>query len=176
MQTALAVLIFLAPPIVTVWLFLRNRNANNAIAVVNGGTPSATDNRFWTLFWNAFQLRCPVCKRGDIFPGWFKTVDRCPECGIELAKESGYYIGSIYFNYGLTGAIEVAAYVLGRFAIGLPDVVLLPPLAAFAVIFPLFFFRYARASWLVFDQYFQPRLPPEEGAASTDLEYAGDHQ
>lgn len=88
--------------------------------------------------------------------------DYCPHCGIELARESGYYIGSIYFNYGLTRVVEVAAYIGFRFGLGVPDRFLLPPLAAFALIFPLYFFRYARSSWLVFDQYFHPRMPPDQ--------------
>lgn len=121
---------------------------------------AALDNRFWPLFFNAFRLRCPVCKRGRIFKGWFATEDHCPACGIELAKESGYYIGSVYFNYGLTGAIEIVTYIGCRFGLGVPDKYLLPPLVAFGAIFPLYFFRYARSSWLVFDQYFQPRFPP----------------
>ena len=36
--------------------------------------------------------------------------------------------------------------------------VLLWPLAAFSVLFPLWFFRYARSLWVGFDQYFDPQV------------------
>lgn len=42
------------------------------------------------------------------------------------------------------------------FATELPGGALLIGLTAFCVLFPLWFFRYARSLWLGFDQYFDP--------------------
>lgn len=119
------------------------------------------DNRFWTLFFNAFRLRCPVCKEGKIFPNWFRYHHYCPVCGVRIEREPGYFLGSIYFNYGATCVISVVAYLIGLLVFDLSNWVMLPPIVVFATFFPMYFLRYARASWLVFDQYFHPRVPPE---------------
>lgn len=121
------------------------------------------DNRFWTLYCNAWRLRCPVCKEGKVFKGWFGMLERCPVCHVRLEREEGYFLGSIYFNYGTTALWTMGMYIFFRFLIGIPDRYLIPCLAAFTILFPLYFFRYARASWMVFDQYWQPRVPPGPG-------------
>lgn len=118
------------------------------------------DNRFWVLFRNAFCLRCPVCKTGKIFPGWLSTAEYCPVCGVEIEREAGYFLGSIYFNFGATGVLTILGYFLLYFGLRWSNQVTLIVMMSFTVLFPLFFFRYARSSWLVFDQYFHPRFPP----------------
>lgn len=117
------------------------------------------DNSFWTLFFNAFRLRCAVCKQGQIFKGWFGINEYCPVCGVEVEREPGFFLGSIYFNYGLTCTIALVVFLVGYFGIGMPPKLLYPPLILFAITFPLWFLRYARASMTVFDQFFQPRVP-----------------
>lgn len=118
------------------------------------------DNRFWVLFFNAFRLRCPVCKMGKIFPTWMDVKKTCPACGVELEQGHGDFIGSIYFNYGATTVLTLGMYLIGKFVLDWPNLWLILGLAVFATVFPFYFLRYARASWLVFDQYFQPRVPP----------------
>jgi uncharacterized protein (DUF983 family) len=130
--------------------------------------PRAKDNRFWTLFFNAFRLRCPVCKEGKIFEGWFRIHRTCPECGVLIDREAGYFLGSIYFNYGATCTIAMVVYMIGFFGFGLTNRELVPPIVLFAIFFPLYFLRYARASWLVFDQYFQPREPERTSVVDGD--------
>lgn len=122
-------------------------------------TNKVDDNRFWTLYFNAFRLRCPVCKEGKIFRGWFGLEDHCPHCGVDVVREDGYLLGSIYFNYGSTGVIMTVAYVLGRFWLRIPDRALFTALVCFAVFYPLYFLRYARASFMALDQFFAPRKP-----------------
>lgn len=117
------------------------------------------DNGFWTLFFNAFRLRCAVCKQGKIFKGWFGIRERCPVCNVEVEREAGFFLGSIYFNYGLTCTIALVVFLVGYFALNIPPIFLYPPLFLFVISFPLWFLRYARASLTVFDQYFQPRVP-----------------
>ena len=119
------------------------------------------NNRFWKLFRNAFRLRCPVCKRGRIFSGLFRVEERCPVCGIVIEREPGYFLGSIYFNYGATSVLSVTMYLTFRLALDWPDSIVMPLLTIFTIGFPCWFHRYARSCWLVLDQYFQPRTPPE---------------
>ncbi len=117
------------------------------------------DNSFGRLFWNAFTLRCPVCKRGRLFRGWFAMVTECPVCKVRFDHEPGYFFGSIYFNYGATGVLEIIMFLIGRFVINVSGYWLEFFLVVFAIVFPMWFFRYARSSWMVWDQYYSPRKP-----------------
>lgn len=78
----------------------------------------------------------------------------CPACGFHFERDPGYFLGSVYLNYGLTALTMTAAYVLLHLGLGVSNRALLPPLLAWCVGFPLVFFRFARALWLAMDCYF----------------------
>lgn len=93
---------------------------------------------------------------------WFTTYDRCPECGVRYEREPGFFLGSIYFNYGLTTLIVAIAFPLLLFN-GLADSqTLLYVALAFVVIFPLIFFPFARSLWVGHDQFWDPRTDVKE--------------
>lgn len=100
------------------------------------------------------RLQCPRCGEGKLFAGWFRMHARCAGCGFKFERAPGYFLGSAYINYGVTAAILTAAYLSLHFGAGYTNRQLAGPLAAFCVVFPLFFFRYARALWLAMDCYF----------------------
>lgn len=104
----------------------------------------------------ALRLRCPWCGVGRLFAGWFRMHRRCSECGLEFEREPGYYLGSIYINYGVAVVLTLVLHLLMQYvwqvAIGI-QVALLTGLAS---LFGLVFFRYARALWLAFDLAFDP--------------------
>jgi uncharacterized protein (DUF983 family) len=116
--------------------------------------------RIRTILWRSLRLRCPRCGRGKLFRGWFAMHKRCDSCGLVFEREPGFFLGSIYFNYGVTAMIVTASYFALYFTKALPDRVILWSLAAFCVLFPLWFFRYARALWMGFDEYVDAR--PED--------------
>lgn len=77
--------------------------------------------------------------------------EKCSGCGLKYEREPGYFLGSTYVNYGWTAGSMTAAYMIIHFGYGVPNKYVVPPLTAYSVLFPLFFFRYARALWLTFD-------------------------
>ena len=83
----------------------------------------------------------------------------CSSCGLVFHREPGYFLGSIYFNYGATAFIVTAAYFIGYFFTDISPQVLLWSLTAFCVLFPLWFFRYARALWMGLDEFVDRREP-----------------
>src|ERR1700704_4979354 len=99
----------------------------------------------------AMRLRCPRCGRARIFRGWFAMNDECQACGRRFNRDAGYLLGSIYFNYGITATLVVILYFAMFFGDVLADNHRLLVLSAFAVLFPTWFFRYARALWITFD-------------------------
>ncbi|MGE3315089.1 MAG: DUF983 domain-containing protein [Planctomycetaceae bacterium] len=121
------------------------------------------ERRFGTLIGRALALRCPRCGNGKLFAGWFRMHDACPHCTMKFERAPGYFLGAAYFNYGLTALVLVVAYVTLHFGAGMSNGMLTPPFVIFFVLFPLFFFRYARALWLNMDYYFDV-----EGFASDD--------
>lgn len=121
-----------------------------------------TQMRFRTILWRALRLRCPMCGQGRLFRGWWKFNDRCPKCNADLQREPGFYLGSIYINYGLTTAIVAVAYPLLLFSRTMSNDALLYSSLAFMLLFPVWFFRHARSLWLGFDQFCDPR-DGEEG-------------
>jgi uncharacterized protein (DUF983 family) len=108
------------------------------------------------LLWRALRLRCPGCGGAKIFTGWFAMHATCPACGRRFQRDAGYFLGSIYINYGVTGILVVLMYFSMFFGDVLTDRERLAALTVFVVVFPVWFFRYARALWMAFDEYWDP--------------------
>ena len=69
----------------------------------------------------------------------------CEQCHLHYEREPGYFLGSIYINYGLTAVLVTVGY-LALFFSGWscrrkPRC---GSWLAFAVLFPMWFFRYAQ--------------------------------
>src|SRR5262245_46971871 len=126
----------------------------------------ASRSSLGTLLWRAARLYCPVCGRGRLFRNWFAMHPRCGECGFHYERGPGYWLGSIYVNYGLTALIVTAGYLGFFFSEAIEPTTLLWLCVGFCFVFPLWFFRYARAVWVAVDLYFDPPRA-EEMSAST---------
>ena len=123
------------------------------------------------LLFRGLRLRCPRCGQAPIFSGWFTMNDECAACGRRFNRDAGYLLGSIYFNYGVTASLVVIAYFTMFFGNLLTDQQRLFVLSAFAVIFPMWFFRYARSLWISFDEHWDP-WPNEEDLRKLTYEAA----
>ena len=110
----------------------------------------------WRLYSRAVRLRCPACGTGRLFRTWFSMHRRCERCDLDFHREPGFYLGSIYVNYGLTAALVSAAYMVCFLNDWFAEPVRLTILLAFSILFPLWFFRPARALWLAFDYRWDP--------------------
>jgi uncharacterized protein (DUF983 family) len=108
-------------------------------------------------FFRACRLHCPRCGRGGLFRGWLAMRAACADCGLKFQREPGYFLGSIYFNYGITALLVTAAYLTLFLTTTIRPAVLMGVLLAFCLVFPLWFFRYARSLWLAMDHYFDPQ-------------------
>ncbi len=87
--------------------------------------------------------------------------DACPACSRRFDRDAGYLLGSIYFNYGATALLVVAMYFAMFFSDVFTNGQRLLILSAFGILFPMWFFRYARALWIAFDERWDP-WPNEE--------------
>jgi uncharacterized protein (DUF983 family) len=125
--------------------------------------------RFFTLLRRALRLRCPLCGQGKLFRGWLAMHERCPHCGVKFEREPGFFLGSIYINYGLTALIVAIAYPVLLFNGLATKQPLLWASLAFVVVFPILLFPWARSLWLGFDQWHDAR----EGEVGTGRNPAG---
>jgi len=112
--------------------------------------------RAWIILLRSCRLRCPRCGRGRLFRHYFAMHQECDHCGLSFFREPGFYLGSIYINYGLTAGIVTVSYLALAIVWGVSPRVLLWAETAFCLLFPIWFFRYARSLWLGFDQYVDP--------------------
>ncbi len=48
------------------------------------------------------RLRCPRCGDGRLYTTFFRMNRECPLCGLGFYRESGYYVGAMMINYGIT--------------------------------------------------------------------------
>lgn len=88
--------------------------------------------------------------------------EHCNFCGLKYEREAGYFLGSIYFNYGMTATLVTIGYLVLVFVFGLTGKIVLWAALLFCLVFPLWFFRYARSLWLGLDQLFDPSTNPRD--------------
>jgi uncharacterized protein (DUF983 family) len=96
----------------------------------------------------AVRLRCPRCGRAPLFRGRFTMNEVCAVCYLRFERAQGYWIGAIYVNYAVTVTIAVAGYFLLWSLAGWETTAELALWVPFVIVFPLWFFRYARSLWL----------------------------
>lgn len=128
---------------------------------VSNPTPAPHDS-FGTFITRALRLHCPACGQGKIFSSWITMHEACPACGRKFDRAPGYLLGSIYFNYGVTALLVVILFFSLFFSKALTSQQLLWLLSGFGLLFPLWFFRYARALWIAFDERWDPWPNDEE--------------
>jgi len=101
--------------------------------------------------WRALALACPHCGGGRLFAGWFRMHPACSRCGLPFTREPGFYLGSIYVNYGVTVIVTLAAYALIVLGLEGSHEAALATCLAIAVLLPVVFFRHARSLLLALD-------------------------
>lgn len=97
-------------------------------------------------------LRCPRCRRGELFTGLITMPVRCPECGLVYEREHGYFVGAMAISYGLAVVVVAALFFAVLAITHWPlEWVLLVSGAAFIPLAPLCL-RYSRALWMYLDR------------------------
>lgn len=110
----------------------------------------------------AVRWRCPNCGRGRLFARGFQVLQRCPDCSLSYFPESGYYLGAMIINYGVTATLVVLIFLLSlllpdltRWSMNTKIVLWL----AFAIALSLLMMRHSYSFWLGLDFWVTPRQP-----------------
>src|SRR5262245_48820757 len=101
-------------------------------------------------------LRCPNCRRGRLFDSWLRWIKmntQCSVCGLTFYPESGYFVGSIYINYGATVAVVILSFFVFQ---AVPERFQLLFFSGIAALTSLAFFRHSRSLWITIDYWINP--------------------
>src|SRR5215471_16966944 len=93
------------------------------------------------LLRRGLRQRCPVCGRGKVFSGWFKTYERCPVCNFAYEREPGYYTGAMAFNLVVSELLIAAIAIPLAVIQSVPLVILIALGVTLAFLLPLLFYR-----------------------------------
>jgi uncharacterized protein (DUF983 family) len=102
--------------------------------------------RIIQAFIDALLLRCPRCRRGRMFAGWFRMHRRCPACGLPYERAEGEITGGMGFNIVVTLLLVIVAAAVIGFS-GAPLAPALLGLGAATILFPILFYPFSRALW-----------------------------
>ena len=106
----------------------------------------------------AVRLCCPRCGRAPLFRTWFAMNVVCPACDLRFERAQGYWVGAIYVSYAVTTGIAVAGYLILWLTVEPSTGAQLALWGTFAVVFPLWFFRWSRSLWLAVEFLVNPEL------------------
>jgi uncharacterized protein (DUF983 family) len=93
-------------------------------------------------------LQCPRCGRGELFDGFFRMRRECTICRLVFEREQGFFVGAIYVNYAATVLIAMPGFFLLDYYTEIPLPYQLFLWGAFALVFPILFFRHSKSLWL----------------------------
>jgi uncharacterized protein (DUF983 family) len=123
---------------------------------------------YLTIMGRAWRLRCPRCGGGRLFKNYFTMNRDCNVCDLHYEREPGYFLGSIYINYGLTALLVTLFYFALFFSGVVSPQAGLWIVTAFALVFPIWFFRYARSLWMGFDHFWDPMSESSSAAEARE--------
>jgi uncharacterized protein (DUF983 family) len=102
-------------------------------------------------------MRCPQCRRGQVFQSGLTMNEVCPVCGLRFGREPGYFLGAMYISYPLS-VILLGLWMLLLHLLW-PELRLeFVTLLALLLYLPFVpaVFRYSRVLWIYFDRWASP--------------------
>ena len=109
---------------------------------------------------------CPNCGAKKLFKDGtlFEMNPECPECGLKIERDEGFFLGSMSLNYGVT-IIGFLVPVLILYLVGVLSGLAAAIVAGVGAIgVPILFYRSSRSWWLMSYYFFLPNhLPANQG-------------
>lgn len=106
--------------------------------------------------------RCPNCGAKKLFKEGtlFELNAACPDCGLKIERDEGFFLGSMSLNYGVT-ILGFLLPVLTLYLLGVISGLAAAVLAGVGAIgFPMLFYRASRSWWLMSYYFFLPKHLP----------------
>src|ERR1700722_20770164 len=87
------------------------------------------------LLLRAQRLRCPRCGEGRLFAGLLNMHEACSSCHLKYERAPGYFLGSIYVNYGFTAVAMTLGYLFLHAILGFTKRQLDARVVGFCIVF-----------------------------------------
>lgn len=106
----------------------------------------------------ALRRRCPVCGAKGISRHPAHVDQHCPQCGFDLERQVGSFIGGVAVNTIITFGCLLAVIVGGFIVTGGRASVfgILVPALAVSVVLPLWFYARSRLLWVAIELFWWP--------------------
>lgn len=109
-----------------------------------------------SAFGAVVTCKCPRCRKADMFtnknPYVFnemaKMPKHCPNCGLKLEPETGFYYGSMYLSYAIGVFSSLIFFAILNFGFGIPTTHAFIIVAGLWLIGSPYLFRFSRSLWL----------------------------
>ncbi len=79
-----------------------------------------------TWYYPILSKKCPRCHEGEQFPHSaleiskaFTMHERCPKCNLKYEREPGFWYGSMFVSYILSGFYLLGVFAVSFFVLGL---------------------------------------------------------
>ena len=115
---------------------------------------------------------CPNCGAKKLFQAdaFFALNPECPDCGLKIERDEGFFLGSMSLNYAVT-TVGFLFPVLILYLVGaLSGMVAAVTAGVGALGFPVLFYRSSRSWWLMSYYFFLPHHLPANCGAAPDNE------
>jgi len=130
---------------------------------VSAATPKVTKGQ---ILARGLSHRCPNCGARKLFKEGtlFELNFECPDCGLKIERDEGFFLGSMSLNYGVT-ILGFLVPVLVLFMVGVLSGFAAAIIAGIgAICVPVIFYRSSRSWWLMSYYFFLPHhLPANRG-------------
>lgn len=112
----------------------------------------------WAAIVRSLRRKCPVCADSALSPSAVTVELECPNCGLNLERQVGSFIGGIGLNTTVTFILLVVMLVGGFIWTGGEASVtrILIPMLLIATLFPLWFFVRSRLLWVALELIWWP--------------------
>lgn len=119
-----------------------------------------------TILSRGLRVRCPNCGEKGLMRGHFRVYYRCPHCGMKVHRSSGFQLGAMTWNYGITVFGVLPLWLLGGL-LGLISAKFVMILCAgSALVAPVLLYPFAWGCWVATYYFFLPHeLPANETEA-----------
>lgn len=108
--------------------------------------------------------RCPRCGEWRIFNHFFALKDSCPNCGLDLVREEGYYVGAMTVNIIVAEILTVLLIAVVSIWTW-PDIPVNPLVLSavgFNILFVVLFYPLTKTIWIAIDLGWFNQLDPDE--------------
>lgn len=115
--------------------------------------------------YSILNYKCPRCHEGDLFktPMYsfkktFEMHEKCPVCEQKYILEPGFYWGSMYVAYALSGGWMLSAFGVCFFLLGIPSLVSVGIAAVGVFALYIWIFRTSRSIWINIFVSYNPKI------------------